>query len=361
MSSNDQSSSQLSRGSRQDSNHHSNRWSLHDVINMTSHREQQSSRYTPRTETNLTIRPAESETNISSASNYDSAYTYGFQSASSSLRSILETRRLMRSVERGTSASNLETTSSRNQSQSELVTEDAYSYTHPPSVSTGTSRPISQTPHLSSARTNSATSIIVPSQGSHTISSSSSFSEYQNARINIQPAGIFERSFLTATSSQARPQFRSKAVCQLSCKYCGNGVCRRGMKAILLADMAVELFSTDMPPSGVSLVNEDYQTRKCFCRIRDVACLGWYEFNILIQILIKIVKYSGNVIGYHVTQPCQSCMDACNNGHFWMFHVDHVNSTERMNSSGTKTLLWANLTRADADVEKVDCYDEMCR
>ncbi|KAJ3222891.1 Protein fam72a [Clydaea vesicula] len=339
MSSNDQSSSQLSRGSRQDSNHHSNRWSLHDVINMTSHREQQSSRYTPRTETNLTIRPAESETNISSASNYDSAYTYGFQSASSSLRSILETRRLMRSVERGTSASNLETTSSRNQSQSELVTEDAYSYTHPPSVSTGTSRPISQTPHLSSARTNSATSIIVPSQGSHTISSSSSFSEYQNARLNIQPAGIFERSFLTATSSQARPQFRSKAVCQLSCKYCGNGVCRRGMKAILLADMA--LFSTDMPPSGVSLVNEDYQTRKCFCRIRDVACLG-----------------CGNVIGYH---PCQSCMDACNNGHFWMFHVDHVNSTERMNSSGTKTLLWANLTRADADVEKVDCYDEMCR
>lgn len=49
------------------------------------------------------------------------------------------------------------------------------------------------------------------------------------------------------------------------------------MKAILLADMAVELFSTDIPPSGVSLVNDDYQTRKCHCRIRDVACLGWFD------------------------------------------------------------------------------------
>ncbi|KAI8622034.1 hypothetical protein BC830DRAFT_1091257, partial [Chytriomyces sp. MP71] len=28
---------------------------------------------------------------------------------------------------------------------------------------------------------------------------------------------------------------------------------------------------------------------------------------------------SGNVIGYHVTQPCEVCLDSCNNGHFWMF------------------------------------------
>jgi sulfatase maturation enzyme AslB (radical SAM superfamily) len=46
-----------------------------------------------------------------------------------------------------------------------------------------------------------------------------------------------------------RPQFRSKAVCQLNCRYCSQDVCKRGMKAILLADMAVELYSTDVPPS----------------------------------------------------------------------------------------------------------------
>ena len=51
-------------------------------------------------------------------------------------------------------------------------------------------------------------------------------------------------------NSSTRPQFRTKVVCELSCKYCQRGVCRRGMKAILLADMAVELFSTDMPPTG---------------------------------------------------------------------------------------------------------------
>ena len=63
----------------------------------------------------------------------------------------------------------------------------------------------------------------------------------------------------------------------------------------------MELFSTDSPPFGVQLVFDDYRTRNCHCRIRDVACLG-----------------CGNVIGYHVTQPCEPCMDACNNGHFWM-------------------------------------------
>lgn len=57
--------------------------------------------------------------------------------------------------------------------------------------------------------------------------------------------------------------------------------------------MAVELFSTDVPPSGVSLVNDDYMTRKCRCRIRDVACLGWYvldfPFNRLVETLLDIM------------------------------------------------------------------------
>jgi hypothetical protein len=50
---------------------------------------------------------------------------------------------------------------------------------------------------------------------------------------------------------QNRPQFRSKAVCVLDCKHCDSEVCRRGMKAILLADMNIELFSTDSPPYGM--------------------------------------------------------------------------------------------------------------
>jgi hypothetical protein len=76
-------------------------------------------------------------------------------------------------------------------------------------------------------------------------------------------------------SRQVRPQFRSKIVCLINCKHCKTLVCRRGMKAILLADMNVELFSTDSPPQNVQLVFDDYRTRNCGCRIRDVACLGW--------------------------------------------------------------------------------------
>ncbi|KAI8621769.1 protein FAM72 [Chytriomyces sp. MP71] len=114
------------------------------------------------------------------------------------------------------------------------------------------------------------------------------------------------------------PSFRSKTVCQLSCKYCVQPICTRGMKAILLADTRVELYSTDTVPAGrVQLVAEDYLTRNCNCRIRDVACLG-----------------CGNVIGYHVTQPCDVCMSACNNGHYWMFHDDSISSRERLDPAG---------------------------
>ncbi|TPX50668.1 hypothetical protein SeMB42_g01184 [Synchytrium endobioticum] len=146
-----------------------------------------------------------------------------------------------------------------------------------------------------------------------------------------------------------RPQFRSKIVCELKCRYCSSGVCRRGMKAILLADMNIELYSTDLPPFCVQLVNEDYQTRNCRCRIRDVACLG-----------------CGNVLGYHVTQPCPACMDACNNGHFWMFHTGEVESSDRMTTlpNGTqRPLFWVHLQDLDRENldEPADAYDRMCR
>ena len=51
-------------------------------------------------------------------------------------------------------------------------------------------------------------------------------------------------------TQNTRPHFRGKAVCILNCLHCENEVCRRGMRAILLADMNIELFSTDSPPVG---------------------------------------------------------------------------------------------------------------
>ncbi|KAG0260223.1 Protein fam72a [Mortierella polycephala] len=100
----------------------------------------------------------------------------------------------------------------------------------------------------------------------------------------------------------------------MDCRYCSAVVCLRGMKAMLLADTTVELYSTDYPPGSVQLIDKDYTTSNCKCKIRDVAC-----------------RVCGNVIGYHITQPCQQCLRAPNNGHFWMFHTDGVVGQERLN------------------------------
>ncbi|KAF8941789.1 Protein fam72a [Haplosporangium gracile] len=64
----------------------------------------------------------------------------------------------------------------------------------------------------------------------------------------------------------------------------------------------------------VQLIDKDYTTSNCKCKIRDVAC-----------------RVCGNVVGYHITQPCQQCLKAPNNGHFWMFHTEGVVGQERMN------------------------------
>ncbi|CAG8486851.1 2462_t:CDS:2 [Dentiscutata heterogama] len=120
------------------------------------------------------------------------------------------------------------------------------------------------------------------------VNSSNDSSSSQDTNDNV--------SSTTSTTTQRNTPFqdneqnirsRSKAVCKLNCTYCNSRVCVRGMKAMLLADTRVELYSTDVPP------------------------------------------LSGNVLGYHITQPCQQCMDACNNGHLWMFHTEEVTSEER--------------------------------
>lgn len=120
-------------------------------------------------------------------------------------------------------------------------------------------------------------------------------SQARRSRILQRPvAGSGRRS---QANPSIHPQFRAKSVCKLFCKHCAADLCMRGMKAILLGNTRVELFSTDSAPLGVQLVFQDYMTQNCACKIKDAACLG-----------------CGNVVGYHVTHPCESCLDACNNG-----------------------------------------------
>lgn len=120
---------------------------------------------------------------------------------------------------------------------------------------------------------------------------------------------------------------RNKTVYQLRCMFCAERVCVRAMKAILLADTKIELYSTDIPPSQLCLLEEDRMTQGCHCRIRDTAC-----------------RSCGNVLGYHVSQPCDRCLDAKNNGHFWMFYSETIRAAERVDLRTGKPVHWGALT-----------------
>ncbi|KXS15868.1 hypothetical protein M427DRAFT_496356 [Gonapodya prolifera JEL478] len=141
------------------------------------------------------------------------------------------------------------------------------------------------------------------------------------------------------SAASLHPQFRSKPVVELECSHCTSRVCGRGMRAILLGDTRVELFSTDLPPpKSVALVEKDYRTRSCRCRIRDVACL-----------------VCGCVVGYHVTRPCERCLGACNNGHYWMFLSEAVRARDRLHPTSHSPMTWAALPAADSDPEGGTC------
>ncbi|XP_031556609.1 protein FAM72A-like [Actinia tenebrosa] len=145
------------------------------------------------------------------------------------------------------------------------------------------------------------------------------------------------------------PAFHTKTVVKLECTYCERLLCNRGMKALLLADKNVELYSTDMPPEGaIQLVGSDYRTKNCDCKIKDVACLG-----------------CGNIVGYHVTVPCSSCVRSCNNGHFWMFHSCATYAVERLDKAGDNLMLWGTLPNCSEDNQAEESFEydfgECCR
>ncbi|XP_070559149.1 protein FAM72B-like [Ptychodera flava] len=142
------------------------------------------------------------------------------------------------------------------------------------------------------------------------------------------------------------PVFKAKTVMELQCRYCENSVCQRGMKAILLGDVSIELFSTDFPPKNrVDVVGPTYTTPSCNCRIRDVAC-----------------TQCGNIVGYHVILPCSPCMQSCNNGHFWMFHSDSTTALDRTDPTGSCILLWGDIAESQEEEDERESYlsEEEC-
>lgn len=92
------------------------------------------------------------------------------------------------------------------------------------------------------------------------------------------------------------PSFQSKPVYVLQCRLCESNVCVRGMKAMLLADRSMELYSTDLPPPrwamicvGVRFVYAELFTTHfalcvyvCVC-VWIVFVCGWLWFVFKIQ------------------------------------------------------------------------------
>lgn len=61
---------------------------------------------------------------------------------------------------------------------------------------------------------------------------------------------------------------------------------------------------------------------------------------------------SGNVVGYHVTRPCEMCLEACHNGHFWMFHSEGLMSRDRKNpEDNSETMMWGTIPNPQREEE----------
>lgn len=56
---------------------------------------------------------------------------------------------------------------------------------------------------------------------------------------SVERTDAYYRRLRNRETVQLHPSFRLKAVCELDCMYCSNDICKRGMKAILLADTSV--------------------------------------------------------------------------------------------------------------------------
>ncbi|KAF9123603.1 Protein fam72a [Mortierella sp. GBA39] len=143
---------------------------------------------------------------------------------------------------------------------------------------------------------------------------------------------------------QERHNIGLKEVVRMACRFCETIICERGMKAQLLADQSVALLSTDDAPQSVQLVGADYKPTNCLCRIKDTACL-----------------VCGNAIGYHITQPCEKCLNAENNGHLWLFHPEYILSCPRWDPVFMRPLRWGELPRPEQDFDTLSLGKVMQR
>ena len=131
-------------------------------------------------------------------------------------------------------------------------------------------------------------------------------------------------------------------VLELTCATCATRLCRRASEAVMVSDDECKLFSTDLvtrhieddPSAAVRPVES------CACGIVDAIC-----------------RRCKAVVGYHCVEPCEPCLDSCNNGHFWLFYPKHVKAFARvrLDEDGTEHFLtWPELSGLPEDSDSDD-------
>ncbi|KAF7683223.1 Protein FAM72B [Astathelohania contejeani] len=128
---------------------------------------------------------------------------------------------------------------------------------------------------------------------------------------------------------------KRRFVYTIRCIDCKTTLCERGMRAMLLSNTNIHLYSTDTPMSTIQLAGHDYYTINCKCLIRDVGC-----------------SFCGNIIGYHITQPCEYCLKSKNNGHLWMFDTKAITTEKRYCQLGIP-MRWENKTTIEREEEDI--------
>jgi hypothetical protein len=118
--------------------------------------------------------------------------------------------------------------------------------------------------------------------------------------------------------------------CRLRCLSCSTILAHRACRSVLLSDRCVELYSTSHPARNARQVGRDYMAYACGCTIRDTSCGGCRV-----------------IVGYHIVQPCEQCLEARSSGDLWVFDIGTVTSKEH----GEAMCSSLNIFEPDSDYE----------
>lgn len=109
---------------------------------------------------------------------------------------------------------------------------------------------------------------------------------------------------------------------ELSCVECRTALVSLGYKSSLLSNGKINVYSTNIYSIKIREVYDYFATKNCCCTIIDVACTS-----------------CGNIIGYHVVQPCRQCLNSDTNGNMWIFCETRVVGTLLHNLTGNEDFL----------------------